>query len=219
MKLSALEIAYNSSVNESTGMTPFELDIGMQPRLPIHIAAGANREQNRSTSQFIADWEENWALAHENIQRAQAKQKIQANSSRCDEQYHVGDLAWIRLDRGTLNDGIGAIEKLGPRLEGPYEITELHGANNVTLKLNPGDRRHNRFNIDQLRPFVVRDSERFPSHAESRSDNDEISEDDDDDDIANVGDQTTTSTTNTDAFTVRPKRSRKQVDHGVYVKH
>lgn len=225
IKLSALEIAYNSSVNETTGMTPFELDIGMQPRLPIHIAASANREQNRSTSQFIADWEENWALAHENIRRAQTKQKMQANSSRRDEQYRVGDLAWIRLDRGTLSDGIGAIEKLGPRLEGPYEITELHGANNVTLKLNRGDRRHNKFNIDQLRPFVARDSERFPRPDETRSDNDGISEDDEDDDLIHVDDQSTGSTTDVDhvdhadSSAGRPQRIRRQIDHGAYVKH
>lgn len=219
LKLSALEIAYNSSVNESTGMTPFQLDIGMQPRLPMHIAAGRDREQKQSTSQFIAEWEENWALAHESIRRAQKKQKIHSNASRHDEHYKVGDLAWIRLDRGTLGDGIGAIEKLGPRLEGPYEITELHGANNVTLKLNRGDRRHNRFNIDQLRPFVTRDAERFPD-IESGNDNDEISSDtasdldQDDDHITDTEDEAVDSSIST-----RPKRARKQIDHGAYVKH
>lgn len=222
LKLSALEIAYNSSVNETTGMTPFQLDIGMQPRLPIHIAANENREQSGSTSQFLADWEENWALAHESIRRAQKKQMIQANSSRRDEQYRVGDLAWVRLDRGTLSDGIGAIEKLGPRLEGPYEITELHGANNVTLKLNRGDRRHNKFNVDQLRPFVARDSERFPSADESPSNNDEASEDDEDEDLVHVDDQATTNADHVEhaeSSVTRPKRIRKQIDHGVYVKH
>lgn len=222
LKLSALEIAYNSSVNETTGMTPFQLDIGMQPRLPIHIAANENREQSGSTSQFLADWEENWALAHESIRHAQKKQMIQANSSRRDEQYRVGDLAWVRLDRGTLSDGIGAIEKLGPRLEGPYEITELHGANNVTLKLNRGDRRHNKFNVDQLRPFVARDSERFPSADESPSNNDEASEDDEDEDLVHVDDQATTNADHVEhaeSSVTRPKRIRKQIDHGVYVKH
>ena len=227
LKLSALEIAYNSSVNESTGMTPFQLDIGMQPRLPINIAVNANRDQqqHQSTSQFMAEWEQNWVLAHENIQRAQKKQHIQANSSRHDEQYRVGDLAWIRLDRGTLGDGISAIEKLGPRLEGPYEVVELHGAGNVSLKLNAGDRRHKKFNIDQLRPFVARDTERFPDIDESRGDNDEISENAASDDLDQSDDEITdnesssSSEANDSSTTTRPKRARRQVDYGAYVKH
>lgn len=223
MKLSALEIAYNSSVNESTGLTPFQLDIGMQPRLPINIAAHANREQqqHQSTSQFIAEWEQNWALAHESIQQAQNKQRIQANASRHDVQYNVGDLAWIRLDRGTLKDGIGSVEKLGSRLEGPYEIVELHGVNNVSLKLNRGDRRHNKFNIDQLQPFIARDHAKFPHINEPRDDNDETSD----------GAEGDAGTTNDQIFDASPqtaepsstatssKRVRKQVDHGAYVTH
>ncbi|KLT38291.1 hypothetical protein CC85DRAFT_225593, partial [Cutaneotrichosporon oleaginosum] len=38
--LPALEFAYNSSVQASTGKTPFELDLGYQPRSPQNALVG-----------------------------------------------------------------------------------------------------------------------------------------------------------------------------------
>lgn len=124
-KLAALEVAYNSSHNATTGFSPFELDIGMQPRLPIDLSIKRHRSQ-QSVAQFLDNWESNWALAHRHIDRAQQKQKRYADMGRRSEQYVIGDRAWLRHDRGTLGDGISMIDKLGPRVEGPYEVIELH---------------------------------------------------------------------------------------------
>jgi ribosomal protein L31E len=214
LKLAALEVAYNSSINETTGLTPFQLDIGMHPRLPLDIATGTGNRTQQTVTEFMRNWEDSWALAHEHIHKAQLKQKSNADIRRHDEQYKIGDLAWLRLDRGILNDGLSTIEKLGPRVEGPYEITELHGVNNVTLKLHKGDKRHRMFNVSQLRPFIARDNTRFPMPHERTS------EDKDDDDNDPLNDEKNVSQPLHETLgTIRVRRTRRQVDHGAYIKH
>lgn len=225
LKLAALEIAFNSSRNETTGCTPFELDIGMQPRLPIDLAAQNGHRTVTSLSQFISDWDETWAAAHKNIQRSQAQQKRSADQSRRDEQYQVGDMALVRRDRGTLQESISAIQKLGPRMQGPYEVIELHGDHNMTLKLDAGDKRHPRFHVSQLRPFVARDETRFPPISEQNEEEDlmvELNADQDNaDDMIDPDDDSIehASLPSTQTHSIRMPRERKQVDHGAFLKH
>jgi hypothetical protein len=215
IKLPALELAYNSSINQSIGCTPFELDIGMKPRLPIDVVSEVRDKPNTALDQFMSNWEDTWALAHKHIKKAQIRQKAYADKSRREEGYVVGDLAWVRRDRGTLQDGIGAIEKLGPRNEGPYEVIELHGENNVTLKLNEGDGRHPKFHVSQLRPYCDRDLARFPQP------DDAVLELDDESDAESESERSEdeASSVNDSVKINRPRRDRRRVDHGVFVSH
>lgn len=218
IKLAALEIAYNSSLNETTGCTPFELDIGMTPRLPIDLATQQDRRTSRSLNQFLSDWEETWSTAHKHIKNAQARQKRSADRQRRDEQYKVGDMVWIRRDRGTLQNSLSAIQKLGPRMQGPYQILDLHGEHNVTLKLKENDRRHRRFHVSQLRPYVSRDETRFPKLDANVEDNkdDDPGHEDEPLELTSSIDHSTSSALSEPK---RMPRQRKQVDHGVYVRH
>lgn len=222
LKLGALEIAYNSSINSTTGHSPFQLDIGMQPRLPLDIALQSNKS-SLPVSDFMQRWENSWVLAHKHIAVAQERQKRAFDKTRRTEEYRVGDKAWLRLDRQSLNDGLSAVAKLGPRVEGPYTVTELHGDSNVTLQLPKGDRRHNRFNISQLRPFVPRDTIRFPLQELTK----QTEEYDATDARALLNDPS--KITNGNNFASRPsheqlssdrvKRSRKSVDPGFFLRH
>jgi hypothetical protein len=214
IKLPALEIAYNSSHNETTGYAPFQLDIGMIPRLPIDVASRVGTPARPLLNEFVMDWEESWASAHKNIRDAQARQKRTADRNRRDEQYVVGDMAWIRRDRGTLHGGISAIQKLGPRMEGPYRVTELHGDHNVTLALSEGDGRHTRFHVSQLRPHVTRDEERFPFVRDLIEEPDIDESKDETDSIV-----TATQVSAPVVISTRIARHRKQVDHGVFLRH
>ncbi len=214
VKLPALELAYNSSINQTTGFSPFELDVGMKPRLPLDISSDVGTKSITSLDNFMSNWEETWALAHKNIRIAQIRQKVAADRSRRVEGYEVGDKAWIRRDRGTLQGSIGGVPKLGSRNEGPYEVIELHGENNVTLKLDAGDGRHPKFHVSQLRPFHERDLDRFPEIDDTPSDTQDDDEGDSDEETEAVNDTSTSTST-----TSRPTRNRKPVDHGAFVKH
>lgn len=214
IKLPALELAYNASHNESTGYSPFELDIGMQPRLPIDMASRGEHRSRTPLDEFISNWEDSWAIAHMNIRDAQAKQKRNADNARRDEQYKLGDMAWIRRDRGTLQNGISAIQKLGPRMEGPYKVTELHGDYNVTLQLHNGDGRHTRFHVSQLRPHEARDEKRFPPIMDL-----DLQYDTDDEEVVSTQLSSQSSDWPSTLPSPRTSRTRKQVDHGAFVKH
>lgn len=163
--LPVLEIAYNSSLHASTGFTPYELDIGMQPRLPIDIAL-SNSSKKQNTADFLDQWRAKWILAQKHVRIAQEKQREQANRHRKNEEFARGQFVLLQLDRGPQRAGIGVSGKLGPKFEGPYEIIELHGDVNVKLKLNDGDQRHNVFHVSQLERFIVRDEKRYPANAE-----------------------------------------------------
>lgn len=216
LQLPALEIAYNASRNEATGFTPFELDIGMQPRLPIDIASRRDHEAQLPLSEFMSKWEDSWALAHKHIIEAQARMKSSADGNRRDEQYKVGDMAWVRRERGTLHNGVSSTQKLGPRNEGPYKVTELHGDHNVTLKLDDKDRRHPKFHVSQLRPYTARDEERFPTVKEALSTIDDEAEQIDQ---SADGDSTDEKSTEEPTLPRRNARQRKQVDYGVFIRH
>ena len=204
-------------------MTPFELDIGMKPRLPVDIATKLIDNRNKSLTEFMNNWEENWALAHKHIFNAQSKQKQSFDKHHREETYQIGDRAWLRKDRSALNDGITQVSKLGPRVEGPYEITELHGDYNVSLKLDKGDKRHNRFHVSQLRPYVERDIARFPMIDNTNEDNKDEGYD------VDTENNNTYSSINEpsddglpEQFVVdesRPTRNRKAIDRGFFMKH
>lgn len=225
MKLPALEIAYNSSINATTGFAPFELDIGMMPRMPIDIAT-TGTSTNVSVDKFLDRWEENWAMAHENIGKAQLKQKEYTDMKRTDIEYKVGDQAWLRIDKGSLQPNQLASTKLAPRVEGPYTITRLHGDCVVSLDLPKGSRKNKQFHVSQLKPFNERDEQKFPESNSNTSstmaedtsnEDDRIIEDDHVRDNKQLPTQVLVSEDN--VSNTRPIRQRKQVDPGFFIKH
>ena len=220
-KLPALEIAYNSSVNGTTGFAPFELDIGMMPRLPIDIATN-QPSTNTSVDKFFKQWENNWALAHENIAKAQLKQKDHTDMKRSDAPYKVDDQVWLRIDKGSLQTDHMANIKLAPRVEGPYHITKLHGDCVVSLDLPKGSRRNKQFHVSQIKPFNERDEQKFPAPSSPISM--DPSEDDEQlidyelvDDQVQESNQSPAS--NDNVTNHRSIRQRKRVDHGFFVQH
>jgi hypothetical protein len=216
VKLPALELAYNSSINQTTGFSPFELDIGMKPRLPIDIVSNNESKRSKSLDTFMNDWEETWASAHNHISSAQIRMKNYADRKRRKEEYAVGDYAWIRKDRGTLQNSVSPIEKLAARVEDPYEVIELHGDSNVTLRLNENDGRHSKFHVSQLRPYQPRDMSRFPDIDDASP---QVDEGEQQEDIPNASQVKTSNSINESTKPSRPTRSKRTIDHGPFIAH
>ena len=64
VKLPALEVAFNSSIHAATGFAPFELDIGVNAKLPLDLAVKATQtSKQRSWEEFLAQWQRNCADA------------------------------------------------------------------------------------------------------------------------------------------------------------
>jgi hypothetical protein len=79
--LAAAEFAYNDSVHPSTGLTPFELDLGYHPRVPMSKLLEGVQEV-ASTSQFLEKLEALQHFAFEKLERARQQQAESENKNR-----------------------------------------------------------------------------------------------------------------------------------------
>ena len=153
--LSALEIAFNSSRHASTGFTPFELDVGFNPVVPMDIATRMNQTRNgQSVVDFFNSWTARWNKAQENVIKAQMRQQRAANRHRRPNELKENDWVLLQINRGPQRQTIGPATKLGPRMEGPYRIKRVTGPSNVELELDAGDDRHPVVHVSQLRKFI-----------------------------------------------------------------
>ena len=152
--------AYNSSKQESTKRTPFEMNfadarsidplqwaIAESPRVNGRAdERGVSVEAERTLEEMKVIWAETTAQ----LVLEQAKQKRNADQHRRDVKYKVGDSVWLstanlKLWRGKLQD----------KWIGPYVITTLlEGGVSVELDLR-GElgRVNNSFHVSLLRPY------------------------------------------------------------------
>jgi transposase InsO family protein len=116
--------AYNCTLHESTGYTPYFLMFGRHPRLPVDIAYGTTSSSNSSVShsRFAADLQSKLAtaydLARRNLEKAQEKQRTAYNFKARGATVKVGDIVLVR------NVGIRGVNKLANRWEEDFYVVE-----------------------------------------------------------------------------------------------
>ena len=159
--LPALELAFNSKPQASTGAAPFTLVYGTQARLPIDCALDDARpptlpavEQRAERMRKALDF------ARSKAELAQAKQKRLADRHRRLLQLKAGDRVLLATEGLQLRSGT---HKLTGRYIGPFQVIGGVNENAVTLELPPLlGALHPTFNISRLK--LYRDgSERFPT--------------------------------------------------------
>jgi len=155
--LTAIEYAYNDSVQASTGHTPFYLDYGQHPWSPVDFfnptTHGNVSSSNDTADTFATRLQETIAAAKSSIQRAQQSQKKHADKRRKPHPtFNVDDLVLLSA---TAVHGNGAIKlpKLDPRWYGPFPVVQQ--INNVSYKLQlPQDLRiHPVFHVSVLKRY------------------------------------------------------------------
>ena len=77
-RLGMIEYAYNNSVHNSSGYSPFYLCYGRHPLSPVQLLSQME-SKNAATDAFLRQLEEDVASALENLQRAQDRQKRYAD--------------------------------------------------------------------------------------------------------------------------------------------
>ncbi|KRZ81489.1 Retrovirus-related Pol polyprotein from transposon [Trichinella sp. T8] len=128
--LSFIMLAYNSSVNESTGVTPAIAMFGRELQLPLDIQMGSLQRNDRETlPNYIWQTRERIDIVHEQMRRQlkvqQRQQKSLYDRKATQGTFCVNDLVWLAIRRG---------EKLHPCLEGPYEIVQTLGPNTYRVR-------------------------------------------------------------------------------------
>ena len=162
--LSAAEFVINSSPNDSTGFTPFELMYGLNPSMPINMLD--NHSKVPAPEDFIKTMSEAITTAQNNIIKAQIQQKKHADKHRRDHQFKIGDL--VLLSNRNIPSDRSA--KLNPKFEGPFRITTKFGDNSFKLDLPDKTRIHATFHASLLKPYQPNDLELFPNRVQEPPD-------------------------------------------------
>lgn len=162
--LPAIEFAYNNSVNQSTGFTPFYLNTGRHPNTPAALtAAQPPSTPSPAVDAFVEPLRAALHKAQQSLLKAQAQQKAQVDKHRRAVPFAVGDSVLLSTANLDLRHP-GKTRKLLPRWLGPFVITRQAGAVSFELALTPPYKRlHPVFHASLLRPFVPSDAAQFPA--------------------------------------------------------
>jgi hypothetical protein len=154
-RLSAAEIAVNNSHHSSTGFTPYYMNSGQHPHLPLtNIADGSNVP---AVQALLRDISNNILRAEQRLLAAQQSQSHHANKKRRHVVFNVGDQVW--LSTSNLNIGDRARE-LSPKYTGPFVVEQVKSPVTYKLKLPPSlSRIHNVFHSSQLKPYYADDGQ------------------------------------------------------------
>jgi hypothetical protein len=142
----------NASSTLGDDLTPFFIDRGAHPRLPLSPPqdTGVAGESPAHYAQRMRAME---ASVRELLASAQAALKAKLDVSRVDTVFKVGDRVLLRTKELLDAADIG---KLRPRWDGPFTVTACPSPNAYTLALPRTMRCSRTANVDRLKPFFER---------------------------------------------------------------
>ena len=153
------EIAYNNSQKASTRYTPFFLNSGQHPNLPLSKIVG-EKTNNESVNDLLDKMKICLNNAKLNLQEAQTRQEQYANVNRRDVSFKLGDE--VMLSTANLKKWDRA-PKLLPKYVGPYKITKVISAVAYELDLPRNMKIHNVFHISKLKSYHENSHKEFPN--------------------------------------------------------
>jgi hypothetical protein len=177
--LPALEFAYNNSVNPSTGCTPFFLDHGRHPHVPLSLVTPRPLTYNPTATAFARQMRENLAAAREAMDAAVEKQVVHDNRPRRPLEFRVGDDVMLATADLRLKSP-GQSKKLLPKYLGPFKVVKVVNRNAYELDLPATlEDMHPVVNVSRLLPCRASDPVKFPSRADQRRPMPALDSDDD----------------------------------------
>ena len=117
--------AYNTSVQESTGISPYEMVFGRPARMPIEVELGVPLRNPSSQSDYSQSLRKaivhSNQLAQRNLAAARSRQAKNYNKSKADwKPLEAGQTVWLWRPKHW---------KFGKRWTGPYQIAYKDGVN------------------------------------------------------------------------------------------
>ncbi|WVZ80645.1 hypothetical protein U9M48_028104 [Paspalum notatum var. saurae] len=144
------EFAYNNSYYKSLEMAPFEALYGGRCRTPLNWSEPGERVT--FSPDLVAQAKEQVKHIHENLKRAQSRQKSYADRRRRPLMFEMGDHVYLRVSPMKGVHRFGVKGKLAPRYVGPFQIIERCGSIAYRLELPPHLAAvHDVFHVSQLK--------------------------------------------------------------------
>ena len=146
MYVAPMQFAYNTSINASTGATPFFITFGQEARLPSMPSPDIQRLVGESAPKtWFNQLQEARNMAVHNNLAATEKAKTYFDSKIQSVTFKVGQLVWL-----NEQNFLGRNRKLSPNFTGPHTIIQIFGGN--VIELNVRNRRM-RVNSCRVKPY------------------------------------------------------------------
>ena len=150
--LPQIEFAYNHSIHQTTGSSPFEVVYGKNPISPLDLApllidhqfSGEAEERSKSIKKMHEQ-------VRDRILKQNEKYKKSADKHRKHAKFQEGDLVWVHLRKDRFPPGKYA--KLRPRADGPFKVLQRIGDNAYKIELPNRYGVSSTFNISDLSPY------------------------------------------------------------------
>ena len=149
--LSAAEFALNNAVNRSTGKSPFFLNYGYHPALPVWRELDVNVP---AAKRFARSFVSRLSEAKSCIEAAQQRAADYYNRNKKPVTFSPGQL--VMLSTKNLRDLSHGSRKMLPRWVGPYAVVRMVGTAAVELRLPSDMRIHPTFHVSLIRPYRSR---------------------------------------------------------------
>ncbi|WVZ89824.1 LOW QUALITY PROTEIN: hypothetical protein U9M48_036182, partial [Paspalum notatum var. saurae] len=144
------EFAYNNSYQKSLDMAPFEALYGRRCRTPLNWSELGERVT--FGPDLVTQAEEQVKFIHDNLKRAQSRQKSYSNKRRRPLVFEKDDHVYLLVLPMKGVHRFGVKGKLAPRYIGPFKITEQCGPVAYRLELPPHLAAvHDEFHVSQLK--------------------------------------------------------------------
>jgi hypothetical protein len=151
--LPMLTMAYRSTPQESTGLSPNLLMLGREINLPVDVMLGqppSNQEvdEQEYAAELRGRLEDAYAQARANLGQAAERQKQYYDVTTSGTRYKPGDLVWI-LSKDRRK---GVCPKLQKKWKGPALVEDCF--NDVTYRLRVTQDQRKVIHFDMLKPYV-----------------------------------------------------------------
>ena len=144
--LPALELAFNTTPNASTGLSPFQIVTGENPRTGKSYELLTYYKTPPMHKQFRM-----WvARAVKHLMRAQQQQQEYANKHRREVTFQIGDKVWL----STYHLPTEGCSKFKERFIGPFQVIKVVSPVAYKLQLPPTINVHPVFHVSLLKPYI-----------------------------------------------------------------
>jgi Chromo (CHRromatin Organisation MOdifier) domain len=156
--LPMVELAVNSAVQASSGVSPFKMNYGREAALPMDVQLQTRiaTEANPAAAELVGRMRQVWKEAGKKLEAAKVRQKRTADKKRSESEFKVGDKVLLSTENIRM---IGAAElrravKFSAKFIGPFRIVAVVNANAYKLELPEKFSMHSTVNVSRLRRFV-----------------------------------------------------------------
>ena len=143
------EFAYNASCHRTTGYSPFQVNTGRNPNIPVDLVSLPwPKSASKEAISYATDLTAIHQQAKDRITAYNSQIKSAIDTRRRFREYHVGDLVMVRLrpERYATEKA----HKLHPRAAGPFEILRVINPNAYIVAIPPEWGISSTFNICDL---------------------------------------------------------------------